>query len=259
MQISNQRSETSSVLEPTQFTQEDNSENFRIHSEIDILFILREIMQANSLITVYPNYDSDFILSSILAIYPDKKQMIIDYGANEKCCQKALQSEKLAIVTTQNRVKIEFVCNQIRKLQFDGQDAFAINIPESLLRIQRRSHFRITTPIAKPLKCVIPIPGTTSSNAEVALLDISCGGIAVIDQHPVINFEPGTVYNNCQIALPEVGTITVNIQVKNTYEITLRSGQNCFRAGCQFIELKGNMQTLIQRYIIKQEQIRKNK
>ena len=73
MQISNQRSETSSVLEPTQFAQEENSENFRIHSEIDILFILREIMQANSLITVYPNYDSDFILSSILAIYPDKK------------------------------------------------------------------------------------------------------------------------------------------------------------------------------------------
>ena len=258
MQISNQRSETSSVLEPTQFAQEENSENFRIHSEIDILFILREIMQANSLITVYPNYDSDFILSSILAIYPDKKQMIIDYGANEKCCQKALQSEKLAIVTTQNRVKIEFVCSQVRKLQFEGQDAFAINIPESLLRIQRRSHFRITTPIAKPMKCVIPIPGT-NANAEVALLDISCGGIAVIDQHPVINFEPGTVYNNCQIALPEIGTITVNIQVKNTYEITLRNGQNCMRAGRQFIELKASMEAMIQRYIIKQEQIRKIK
>lgn len=259
MQASNQKSEASSVLEPTQFTQKDNNENFRIHSEIDILFILREIMQANSLITIYPDYDNDFILSSILAIYPDRKEMIIDYGANEKCCQKALTCGQLAIVTTQNRVKIEFICDQIRKIQFEDQDAFVVNIPESLLRIQRRSHFRITTPIAKPLKCIIPIPGKSASKAEVALLDISCGGIAVIDQHPIINFDPGTIYTDCQISLPEIGTITADIEVKNTYEITLRSGQNCFRAGCQFINLKGNMQAMIQRYIIKQEQIRKAK
>lgn len=260
MQGSDQSIGASDVLEPTQFSQEEKNENFRIHSEIDILFILRGIMQANSLITLYPDNDSDFILTSILAIDPDKKEMVIDYGANEKSCQKALESNKLTAVTSQNRVKIEFVCDQFRKTQFKGKDTFAINIPKSLLRIQRRNHFRISTPIAKPLKCVIPIPGkSASSKAEVVLLDLSCGGIAVIDQHPIINFDPGIIYTGCQISLPEIGTITTTIQVKNTYEITLRSGQNCFRAGCQFIDLKANMQAMIQRYIIKQEQVRKIK
>ena len=260
LRASDQMTEATNVLVPTQFSQEESRENFRIHSEIDIFFILRGIMQTNSLITLYPDYASDFILTSIIAIDTDKKEMVVDYGTNNKQCQKALHSKELIFVTTQNRVKIEFVCNQIRKIQYEGQDAFAVNIPESLLRIQRRNHFRITTPIVKPLKCVIPIPGQDSSaKAEVALLDISCGGIAVIDQHPIINFDPGMVYSDCKIALPDIGTITVNIQVKNTYEITLRNGQNCMRAGCQFIDLAASMEAMIQRYIIKQEQMRKTK
>ncbi|MBS0298501.1 MAG: flagellar brake protein [Proteobacteria bacterium] len=260
LQTPNQIAEAMSVLTPTQFSQEETSENFRIHSEIDILFILRGIMQTNSLITLYPDYASDFILTSIIAIDADKKEMVIDYGINDKHCQKALHSKELVFVTTQNRVKIEFVCDRIRKIQYGGRDVFAVNIPESLLRIQRRNHFRITTPIAKPLKCIIPIPEKgTSAKAEVALLDISCGGIAVIDQHPIINFDPGMVYNDCKIVLPDIGSITVMIQVKNTYEITLRNGQNCMRAGCQFIELVTSMESMIQRYIIKQEQMRKIK
>lgn len=41
--------------------------------------------------------------------------MVIDYGIDDKHCQKALHSKALVFVTTQNRVKIEFVCDQIRK------------------------------------------------------------------------------------------------------------------------------------------------
>ncbi|HNH52866.1 MAG TPA: flagellar brake protein [Nitrosomonas sp.] len=260
LRASDQMTEATNVLVPTQFSQEESRENFRIHSEIDILFILRGIMQTNSLITLYPDYASDFILASIIAIDTDKREMVIDYGTNDKNCQKALHCKELVFVTTQNRVKIEFVCDQIKKTQYKGKDVIVVNIPKSLLRIQRRSYFRITTPIVKPLKCIIPIPGRDpSAKAEVALLDISCGGIAVIDQHPIINFDPGMIYSDCKIVLPDIGAITVNIQVKNTYEITLRNGQNCMRAGCQFIELKASMEAMIQRYIIKQEQMRKVK
>ena len=259
MEEFNQELNVTSKLEPTHFSHAGADENFRIHSEVDILFILRGIMQANSLVTLYPGFDDDFILTAILAIDSENDQVIVDYGTNEKTCQKALQSSELIFVTIQNRVKVEFTCEWIRKIQFDGKEAFAVNIPKSLLRIQRRNHFRISTPIVKPLKCIIPIPGKNTGKAEVTLLDISCGGIAVIDQHPAIDFDPGLYYSDCQITLPEIGTITTTIQVRNTYEITLRNGQNCMRAGCQFINLSATMEAMIQRYIIKQEQTRKTK
>lgn len=260
MQESEQDIEVTSKLEPTHFSDAKAEENFRIHSPLDILYILRGIMQANTLVTLYPGIDSDFILTAILAIDTEKNRIIIDYGSNEKTCQQALRSKALVFVTIQNRVKIEFICNQIQKTQYEDRDAFSVNIPTSLLRLQRRNHFRISTSITKPLKCIIPLnKETLTAKAEVALLDISCGGIAVIDQHPEINFDPGLTYENCQITLPEIGTVTTTIQVRNTYEITLRNGQNCMRAGCQFINLSAHMEAMIQRYIIKQEQLRKSK
>lgn len=260
MQESDSTDKTIEILEPTQFSQEEREENFRIYSEIDIQFILRGIMQSNSLITLYLSHGNNFILTSILSIDTDKKEMIIDYGTNEKISQQALHSKDLSFVTTQNKIKIEFTCTKIKSIDFEGKKAFSVNIPGSLLRIQRRDNFRISTPITKPIKCIIPIViEDKSMKAEITLLDISCGGIGAIDQNTVINLEPGTIYNNCQIALPEIGIVNTTIKVKNTYAMKLHSGDSYQRIGCEFIGLPAKTEAMIQRYIVKQEQIRKMK
>lgn len=258
MQRSDQRTEMPEVLEFNQFSDKEKNESFRVYSKIDILFILRAIMQANSLITLYLNNGNSFILTSILTIDADKKEIIIDYGVNEKISQKALHSKDLIFITTQNKVKIEFLCTQIKKTKFKDRDAFSVNIPEFLLRIQRRNNYRISTPTTKPLKCIIPIlVEKKSTTTEITLLDISCGGIGAIDHHNAINLESGTIYPNCQIALPEIGSVIITIKVKYTYVMKLNSGNTCHRIGCEFIGLSGKTGAMVQRYIIKQEQLRK--
>lgn len=258
MQESDQQIEVPKLPEPTQFSEKGKNENFRVYSEVDILFILRRLVQKKSLIALYLGYGNNFILTSILSINVDKKEMIIDYGANEKISQQALQTKELIFVATQNGVKIEFICNQIGKTEFEGRDAFVVNIPESLLRIQRRDNFRISTPITRPLKCIIPIAEENqSSTIEIILLDISCGGIGVIGQHAAINFELGVIYTNCLITLPEIGIVKTSIKVKNVYAVTLHSGNTCQRAGCEFINLPAKTEAMIQRYIVKQEQMMK--
>lgn len=260
MQKTDSSSNTIEILEPTQFSQEDAEENFRIYSEMDILFILRGIMQANSLITLYADPGKSFFLTSILRIDSDNREMIIDYGLDEKISQQALYSKKLTFVTTQNKIKIEFACTQIRSIEFEGKKAFSVNIPESLLRIQRRDNFRISTPITKPLKCIVPIVVEQKSmQAEITLLDISCSGIGAMDQNPTVHFEPGTVYNNCQISLPDIGVVSTTIRVKNIYAMKLHNGGTYQRIGCEFIGLPAKTEAMIHRYIIKQEQTRKMK
>ena len=230
-------------------------DSYAIHNESDIQFVLRGIMQAKTLITIYFNQGNSFILSSILAIDPTNKKMILDYGNDEKLNQKILNTARLTCVTSQARVKVEFKCNSIKKIQFQDDGAFIVNLPESLIRVQRRDFFRITTPSVKPLICIIPLPAEYKpKTAEVVLLDISCGGIAVIDQHPIVSFDPGTIFENCQITLPEIGTITVDIKVKNTYEVKLHNEVTCKRAGCEFIKKPTKILAMIQRYIVKLEQ-----
>lgn len=229
----------------------------RVNSKIDILHILQEIMQKNTLVTLYFDQSNRFILTSILSINDQTNKLVIDTGSDTELNQVALESEHLLFITSQDKIKIEFVCNQISMFHFDGRNVFQVNLPESLIRMQRRNYYRITTSIIKPLKCIIPIHTEAGSfKAEITLVDLSCGGIGVIDHHPVINFEPGMIYHNCRINLPGFGDIIAGIEVKSTYEITLRNGQVCKRAGCQFIDLPTEMETIIQRYVTKHEQVK---
>lgn len=253
-----QITEETLAVESIERARQEKDKNFRIQNPVEIQAILRNIMQRNTLVTVYFDQGNNFILTSILAIDPENNQMIIDYGIDEKLNQRALKANRLTFVTSQNRIKVEFACNNIRKIYFDNNDAFVVNMPDSLIRMQRRNFFRIATPTVNPLKCAVPLPENHgAAYAEVTLLDISCGGMAVIDHHPSVSFDPGTLFEDCHITLPNIGTVITNIEVRNTYEMTLRNGLSCKRAGCEFINLPANMFAMIQRYIIKQEQMQK--
>jgi len=56
---------------------------------------------------------------------------------------------------------------------------------------------------------------------------------------------------------PEIGNIVATMEIRNVFEVTLRNGLKSKRAGCQFINLSANMQSMIQRYIIKVERERR--
>ena len=57
--------------------------------------------------------------------------------------------------------------------------------------------------------------------------------------------------------MPDIGTIVTTLQIRNAFEVTLKSGAHTWRAGCMFINLPGPMQSMIQRYIIKLERERR--
>ena len=247
---------------PVQFELSTAVENdkFLIRSKIEILFILRAIAQRNARVTLYFGHDNDFILTSILAIDVERGEMVMDYGAIEELNRQALHAEKLTFITFQDQVKVEFTCHAIRETQFENRDAFSMDMPDSLVRMQKRDYYRISTPVIDPLKCVIALsarhnPGTT----EVALLDIGCGGMAVINHRPANDFEPGNTYENCRIALPGIGIVDVTVEVKSTLEVTLKNGLICKRVGCEFVAVPEKTLAMIQRYINKLERKRNAK
>ena len=260
MQKSISRTETPQISESTPVSAEDKNEEFRVHSEKDIIYILRDIMQTKTLLSVYLGTSGSFFLTTILSIDLNHKTMIIDFGANDKLNQLALETKDLIYVTSHNKVKIEFVCNPPKKTEFESKPAFSVAIPSSLLRIQRRDNFRVTTPITKPLKCVIPTStNNISTQTEITVLDISCGGIGAVDRQveTSLDLAPGTVFDNCQINLPDIGVINTSITIRNSCTIKSHSGDTYHRIGCQFIGLPAKTEAMIQRYIVKQEQLKK--
>ena len=234
------------------------NEQYRVHSDVEIFYILRAMMRSDAMATCYFGHDDSFILTTIIDIDAEEGEMVLDYGADEASNQQALKANKLNVVALVDQVKIQFNCQGIEKTQHEGRNAFRTRIPESLLRIQKREYYRIATPTISPLKCIIPLPeGSVPDTVEVNLQDISCGGIAVVDPSARVNFEKGNIYRNCVLALPGVGTAKVNLQVQMVSEISQRNGLKCQRAGCEFADTQESMIAMVQRYITKLELDRK--
>lgn len=233
------------------------NDRYAIHSHLEILFILRAIMQKNTLVTLHLDQGNGFIRTSILGIDAERGRMVVDCGADERFNRQALTAEKLIFITPQAQVNVQFVCHGIQETRFEGRRAFSVNIPESLLRMQRRDTYRIATPAINPLKCTgLLAAGHNPGTVEATLLDISCGGMAVVEDHRKIAFEPTTTHENCRIALPGIGVINVTIEVKSTFDITLKNGLACKRAGCEFVAMPEKMRVMTQRYIFKLERER---
>ncbi|MDN5882665.1 MAG: flagellar brake protein [Nitrosospira sp.] len=237
--------------------EQDDSEKYRIHSEAGILSILRSVMRNHALATCHFGRSGSIILTTIIDVDAKRREMVLDYGGDEASNQQALNADTLRVVVLLDNVKIQFVCNGIEKIRFEGRNAFRTRVPQTLLRIQRREHYRIKTLMSLPVKCTIPLHEKgASAAAEVILDDISCGGMAVIDTRFSVNFEPGAIYRNCTVALPEAGVANVDLQVRHVSAISRGHGQ---RARCIYVDPPDNVISMIQRYITRLELERKRK
>jgi c-di-GMP-binding flagellar brake protein YcgR len=237
--------------------QADDFGKYLLHSKKEILFILRAMRDKGDLITVYFNQGTDFLLTTLLDV--DEGGILLDPGSNADMNSRALASDKLVFIATHDKVKIQFSVRHLARTKFEGREAFRAAVPDEMLRLQRREFYRLTAPIAHPLRCFIPVKlaDGTRTTLETTVIDISGGGLAVMAPPEGVEFETDHLFENCRIELPEVGTVTTTLRVRNVFEFTLRSGSRIKRSGCQFVDLPGPMLTLIQRYIIRIERERK--
>lgn len=227
---------------------------FLIRAKGEIVFHLKAIVAEHALVAAHYSQANDFLLTSLVAV--DERFLFLDVGKDPEVNRRLLAADRIVCVTHHDKVKIQFALRRLDNAVADGRGAFRAELPDRMLRLQRREYYRLVTPAARPLRCHIPMPGGAASLAAT-VLDISGGGLAVVVPPEGIEFTPGTVFPACRIELPEVGSLVTDLRVKNLFEVTLRNGVQVMRSGCQFERLPGPMLTLVQRYILKVERERK--
>ncbi|MBE0621510.1 MAG: flagellar brake protein [Burkholderiales bacterium] len=230
---------------------------YLIHSRLEIAAILKTLSRSGRMVTAYFGADDDFILTSILAVNADQNTAFIDCDANAASSRRALQAKNITFVAVHDRIKIQFSAASLSQTRLDGRDVFSMPIPATLLRLQRREYFRITTPLTRPLVCIIDEQASPErEQTEMVIVDISCGGVAVIDPAEPAEIEVGARLRGCRIPLPEIGQVAVDIVVKSASEVTLKNGKTQRHAGCEFLNMKERDRGLIQRYISRLERER---
>lgn len=161
-----------------------------------------------------------------------------------------------AVSTSLDQVRIQFDAARPRRIMRDGSPALAADLPQSMLRLQRRSFFRLTTPRQPALLCQLALDRERNYWVETQILDISVGGLAIVApplEHP---FQVNMLFPSCQLALPD-GKIDAALRVRNLFQVTMPGSGRVLRAGCQFEALSGPMGNALQRYILNIERSRR--
>jgi len=234
---------------------DEGDDRFLVRSAVEIAFILKSVMQAGEIVTTYFNDSRDFAITALLAVDGPAGFLILDSSKELAANRRLLTSSRIAFVTSQDKVKIQFEVGNVAAIQYEDRPALRIPMPETLLKFQRREYYRVPTLGTKPLKCVIPLP--EAAPLALSVIDISLGGVSVTGYPEGSAVEPGMTLENCRIDLAEMGALTTTLQVRNTFETPLRNGAVSRRAGCMFVKLPPAAEAMLQRYIIRLERDRR--
>lgn len=239
--------------------QADDYSRYLLRGRTDILFNLRGLIQKRAMLSAFIDASADSFLTAIVSLSADENQLILDAASDETTNRRVEAAEQLICVTQLDRIKIQFAARGIQRIQHEGHDAFRVQVPDVMLRLQRREYFRLTAPSSHSLTCLIPmtIGGEHREiSVEASVLDISGGGLSITIPSEGMVVEPDMEFGNCRLMLPETGAIVTSLRVRNLFRITNRDGSITLRAGCEFTHLSSAMASTIQRYILKVERER---
>jgi len=221
-----------------------------LHSRAEIVHVLRDVIRGRTLATVHFG-GKDTLLTSLLAIDIAGERIVFDASGSDAVNRALEIAGRLLFFTSQDKVKVRFSTPRPLRIEHEGRTAFAAPLPETLLRLQRREFFRLPTPIARPVICVLPVEDDKGKrHLEVRLHDIGLGGIALVSAPGEIELAPGMQFRNCRIALPDIGNAVVTLEVRNTAEVTLVNGKTQLRAGCAFVSPSPAASGMVQRYLL---------
>ncbi|MBI3903701.1 MAG: flagellar brake protein [Nitrosomonadales bacterium] len=226
---------------------------FRILSRKEIQLILLDIAEKRTRVVLYYDEFDNYILTTLIGATTEG--VWLEIGPHPPENERILQSVRFTIVSLHRGVKVQFVTDNIQMAPPANGEAFYMELPDHMLRIQRRDFFRLSVPFAPPVKCTFHIrpesaPERPAACREVCIMDISGGGISLLCDEHETELRPGNIYPDCRITLPEVGVLTATLEIKNSANIDMPNGTVKKRLGCKFTSLNLQTNSLLQRYIM---------
>lgn len=232
---------------------------FAVNSKTEILFLLRAIQKRNLLVNLDIPGSRQIVVTSIIAVDATHNTVILDSARGDALNHQLMSGKGAEFITQLDGVSISFSTGAVSLCEYEKLPALRIAIPHSLIRLQRREHFRVPLPIARPVKCIVPAQSLDNPEPVTAhVVDIGCGGVAISASSGQLGIEPGVILPGCRILLPESDVIFTALEVRNSAQIRLRNGAFQTRVGCKFVDLPNDMAAMLQRFVMMVERARRD-
>lgn len=224
---------------------------YAVHNRKEIAFILEDMVKHRTSINLVTSGGTGLV-TSVLQLSAEDDYVCLDLSGDDRVNEKVTQSKHVSF-TTQTGVKVRWDTTKVEIVELEDGNAFCIDFPTVIERIQRREYFRLSTPQgSKAMICKIP-DGAGYINATI--VDMSVGGMGIsIKGTPPETFSQGAILEGCSVEFPAVGVVPLTLKICGIWtSIKTKSGEQMHHIGLEFVSLSRGAGNVIQRYMIQLE------
>jgi c-di-GMP-binding flagellar brake protein YcgR len=230
-------------------TEDERRSKYFLRKRQQIIAMLRELARKSTNLSAYYRNGQRFIPTSIVAVIPKQDILTLERAASQLQHDEVLSEGSLFCVSKVDNVQLKFPLADIQESDSWGDTVYVAPFPDGIYRPQRRDFFRVSTPVLKPIVCSL-IKHDIGAQ-KLTTVNISVGGICLIDPNPDHDYRLGELLCEVVLELSGFGTIKTALKVRNITRISRTNGEKAFRIGCCFVDISMGDRTLIQRYLHK--------
>jgi c-di-GMP-binding flagellar brake protein YcgR len=227
---------------------------FRVADSAELLRLLKQLRDGSVPVTVSAP-QSAAVTSQLWSVDAAQRQISFSADAASVHMQRLAQWNEAVAVAYLDSVKLQFDLADLVLVHGDSGCALRTRLPGVLYRFQRRASFRVHTFEWRAPQAVLRHPSMPDMRLRLRMVDISVGGCALVLPDDVPALQPGSRLGGVRIELD--GDTRFDATLRLQHVSTMHSGGHGMRLGCEFIELDGQAQRTLQRYIDQTQQRRR--
>jgi flagellar brake protein len=227
---------------------------FRVSDGAELLRLLQQLRDGSVPVTLSAPHGV-VVNSQLWSVDATQRQISFSADADDGRLQRLAQHDEAVAVAYLDHVKLQFELADLLLVHGAKSSALRAGMPAVLYRFQRRASYRVRTFERRTPKALLRHPSMPDMRLGLRIVDVSVGGCALLlpDDSPAL--QPGT----------RVGGVRIELDGDTCFDATLRlqhvsampGGGEGQRLGCEFVDLDGQAQRALQRYIDHTQQRRR--
>ncbi len=225
---------------------------FVIHGTEHTIGKLQILFKKKCILNV--QYGTDAFATTIYDINLIDKTLVFYHKPKKSDVRDLVRTDKLIFNADYLGVKIAFEAFRVDEYKEDGLSVFSIPIPDKLLWIEARNHYRIRASDSLAGYCQLSIESYPEP-FKCKLFDISIAGFSILIDDPEISalMVPDAYFEHCKILLEQTGEGSVSFQVRSKFTFNSDDIKRTEKVGCKFTQITPAFEDIIHRYMGKIE------
>jgi c-di-GMP-binding flagellar brake protein YcgR len=239
-------------------------EQYMLYDKREIVRALNEL--ANHRVTILMSIDSthEKCLTSVISADFGDDLAYLDIGVDENFNNKLSQASEISL-NIDHGVRVRCTMKNPKLVKLKDGLAIRVQLPDSLLKVQRREYCRFPVALSKNITCEIPIEKQKESDitreeiVSLQVANVSLGGIcAYLNTEEASSelealFTVGRDFENCKVDLQNNLKLSLMLRVRHFKSIGTTNNLIKYIVGFEFINPSRANQNLIHKFVFEME------